>query len=199
MRFQDRLLFKDDVAEGYYDLDFDGVWDHVMVAQNRSTENSEDGLNTLKTELIINGKSYVVDNAYKTHGCISVFVADADQADGALDIFLLMEYKTVGIFVYQYKNGELIQQSADGMPYFPAGNSTDYENIEDINTIRLYTTNSAINPVGFYLFTIKSRETVVEKAPDGYVEHVNLEEVYYCFEKTPLGEYKSVPWDGWLN
>lgn len=92
----------------YYDLDFDGNTDTIQLRQIRA-EDPESGLNTLKTELIINGNSLVIDNAYKTHGCGAMFVCDIDQTDNALDIMLLMSYKSTDAQVYQYKNGSIIE------------------------------------------------------------------------------------------
>lgn len=95
-------------ATVYYDLDFDGNIDTIQLRQSGST--TDDLMfNTRKTELIINGDSLVIENAYKTHGCGAMFVCDIDQTDNALDIMLLMSYKSTDAYIYQYKNGSIVQ------------------------------------------------------------------------------------------
>ena len=113
-----------------YDLDFDGVTDNIEMRQSRSYDNSEDGtLNCLKTELIIDGKDIVIDNAYKTHGCQRMFVADIDPEDNALDIVVFMSYKSTDAHLYKYENGEIIPEfctvdygsNISRNDYFPVG------------------------------------------------------------------------------
>lgn len=108
--FADKMyLDENGCGELWYDLDFDGNDDCIEMRQSRSFANSPDGdLNCLKTELVVNGQALLLDNAYKTHGCGGVFVADTDQSDDYLDIIVLMSYKHINAYVYQYRNGELI-------------------------------------------------------------------------------------------
>lgn len=145
--FADKITFTEDNdswpggATVYYDLDFDGNTDRVQLHQIRA-EDAESGLNTLKTELIINGNSLVIDNAYKTHGCGAMFVCDVDQTDNLFDIILLMSYKSTNALVYQYKNGSIVQVGN----LIPVGG---FEEVTEPEYANLSVNDTSWQPVGF--------------------------------------------------